>query len=113
MFHWKIAYISAITAITGFDSGSTTDQRNRRSLAPSRTAASYRSSGMVERKNVRAMITCQTPIALGITIAQRVFSMPRSWTTRYVGIRPPENSMVKISTLMITLRPKNVLRDNG
>ena len=65
------------------------------------------------RKNVRAMITCQTPIALGITIAQRVFSSPRSWTTRYVGIRPPENSMVKISTLMITFRPKNVRRDNG
>ncbi len=51
------------------------------------------------------MITCQTPIALGITIAHRVFSMPRSCTTMYVGIRPPENSMVKISTLMIRLRP--------
>ena len=45
-----IAYISAITAIIGLDSGSTTDQRNRRSLHPSSSAASYSSSGIAVRK---------------------------------------------------------------
>ena len=35
------------------------------------------------------MITCQTPIACGITIAHRVSNMPRFWTTMYIGISPP------------------------
>ena len=35
-----IAYISAMTASIGLASGSTTDHRNRRSLAPSSCAAS-------------------------------------------------------------------------
>ena len=76
-----MAYISASTASSGLDSGSTTDHKNRNSLAPSRVAASYSSSGIECAKNVRAMMTCHTPIALGISNAHRVFNMPTSWTT--------------------------------
>ena len=40
------------------------------------------------------MMTCQTPIACGMISAHRVSSSPADWTTRYVGIRPPVNSIV-------------------
>ena len=108
-----IAYMSAMTAISGFASGRTIVHRIRSSLAPSSCAASYTSSGMDVRKKTIAMMTCHTPIAFGSSIDHRVSSRPSDCTTRYIGITPPVNSIVKTTPAVMTFRPKRFVRDSG
>ena len=76
-----IAYMSAITAIIGLASGSTIDQRKRRSLQPSSSAASASSSGIADPE-VRAGDD-HLPDADGLRDDQcpRVSSMPEVLTT--------------------------------
>ncbi|MNI67529.1 hypothetical protein D3C73_1231660 [compost metagenome] len=97
----------------GLESGSTTLRINLRSLQPSISLASSSSSGIEDWKNERAIITCHTQMAFGISKAQRVSMRCISLTTIYVGMRPPLKIIVKVMTIISTLRPKNVRRESG
>ena len=81
--------------------------------APSTQAASLSSVGM-EFSNVFFMIMkFVTPMALGITIDHMVLSMPKFFTTMYVGIRPPENIMVNMIILEKNFRPTSLFSDSA
>ena len=108
-----IAYISAITAISGLASGSTTDQRNRRSLAPSSCAASYSSSGIDGAEEGQRDDDLPDPDRLrdhhrppGVQQAERLHHQVRR--DQAAGEQHREED-----SAVITFRPNRFCRDSG
>ncbi|MNC47620.1 hypothetical protein D3C75_966900 [compost metagenome] len=75
-------------------------------------AASSISSGMFSKK-VLMMSRLYALISPGSHSAEYELMSPSDFTTRYVGISPPENSMVKTMTSVNGLRPMKMRLDIG
>jgi ABC-type cobalamin/Fe3+-siderophores transport system ATPase subunit len=80
---------------------------------PSIIADSSISSGIVDWKNVLAIITLYILIAPGNIKAHILLSKPNCFTTRYVGIRPPLKNIVKVNINVITFLPYNFFFDRA
>src|SRR5699024_8479511 len=97
----------------GAERGSTMLKNNLKLEQPSTLADCSNSVGSVLWKKTRAMTIFQIAAAFGRTIAQTVSINPKYLTTKYVGIKPPSQNIVRTNIAVNKFLPTKSFRPNA